>query len=430
MYNKELLVTFGLLWLTYIYSPIISEKIKIKYPFFYEKVSMYINLLTCFMKFLNENNPTIIDYNDIIMDISEEQGDEKEKEKEKENTDINIVPYVEQRYEDKYLSKFKAFPNEFTFTEEEINLENDKFDDLKIAYETNRFEEIKNMQESLQQIESIIQSGGTNTDEGITKLLQFFNLEEEYQDDPDDIDLFEYMKSLLTKREMCEKNLKKITETTLTDEDFKKSARDYIINLKLSKYINNYISEHTPLGEVWMRYNNEKGSFEYFSNNTIPYRYLEPIGRKYVMTYWCKPLFVDLEEELKRAEKKFDEEKRKNEEDMKKNEHDKNNQKNVIAKLKSYNNKNTIKETTIKGLGKNRNQTNFVLPPQIKANLPNVNQTSEKQLLKERSNRYTWEGRLTNFCPLKKIDRKKMDKKLCMSFADFKRMQLEQQNKK
>ena len=73
---------------------------------------------------------------------------------------------------------------------------------------------------------------------------------------------------------------------------------------------------------------------------------------------------------------------------------------------------------------KNRSANN-VLPPQIKANLPNVNQHSEKQLLKEHANRYTWEGRLTTFSPLKKIDKKVLDKNLTMSYADFKRMQQE-----
>jgi hypothetical protein len=54
----------------------------------------------------------------------------------------------------------------------------------------------------------------------------------------------------------------------------------------------------------------------------------------------------------------------------------------------------------------------------------------EKQLLKENANRYTWEGRLTNFCPLKKIDKKVIDKKLNMTYSEFKKLQKEQQNKK
>jgi hypothetical protein len=196
----------------------------------------------------------------------------------------------------------------------------------------------------------------------------------------------------------------------------------------LDKYIDNYVLEHTPLGNIYMRYNNDKKSFEYFSNNTIPYRYLEPVGRKYVMTYWCKPLFVDIDEELKRAEVRYDEEKKKKEEDDKKREEErKNNPKNILAQLKNYN-KDT-KEQTIRPM---KNRKNNVLPPQIQANLPdiNTNKQTEKQLLKENANRYTWEGRLTNFCPLKKIDRKVLDKKLTMSYAEFKKMQQQQQNKK
>jgi hypothetical protein len=49
--------------------------------------------------------------------------------------------------------------------------------------------------------------------------------------------------------------------------------------------------------------------------------------------------------------------------------------------------------------------------------------TKEKLLVKENANRYTWEGRLTNFCPLKKIDKKLLDKKLAMTYADFKKIQ-------
>jgi hypothetical protein len=101
----------------------------------------------------------------------------------------------------------------------------------------------------------------------------------------------------------------------------------------------------------------------------------------------------------------------------------------MLAKLKSYN-KDTKNQATMKPQMKNRTGSNFVLPPQIKANLPNVNQNNEKQYLKEHANRYTCEGRLTGFSPLKKIDKKVSDKKLAMSYSDFKRMQKEEQNKK
>ena len=67
------------------------------------------------------------------------------------------------------------------------------------------------------------------------------------------------------------------------------------------------------------------------------------------------------------------------------------------------------------------------LPPQIKANLPNVNTSAEEMLLKENANRYTWEGRLANMSILKKVDRNVIDKNYSLSFADFKKLQ--KQNK-
>ena len=50
--------------------------------------------------------------------------------------------------------------------------------------------------------------------------------------------------------------------------------------------------------------------------------------------------------------------------------------------------------------------------------------TDENVVLKENANRYTYEGRLSNFSFLKKTDRKVIDKKYAMSFADFKKNML------
>ena len=48
-------------------------------------------------------------------------------------------------------------------------------------------------------------------------------------------------------------------------------------------------------------------------------------------------------------------------------------------------------------------------------------QENEKVLLKQKANRYTYEGKMANFSFIKKIDRKVVDKKFAMSFADFKK---------
>ena len=89
----------------------------------------------------------------------------------------------------------------------------------------------------------------------------------------------------------------------------------------------------------------------------------------------------------------------------------------IFAQMKSYNNSSH----EMSKIGKQN-----VLPPQIKANLPNVNTTTDpvNMLLKENANRYTWEGRLANMNLLKKVDRKVVDKKYAMSFADFKKLKM------
>jgi hypothetical protein len=180
--------------------------------------------------------------------------------------------------------------------------------------------------------------------------------------------------------------------------------------------------EFTPQGNVLMKYDKNKESFIFYSDNTIPYRYLEVVGRKFVKQFNCRPLFVDMEEELKLAEEKWEkerkekeekeeEEKRKKEEAIKNKAPIEEKKKNVFAKFKSYN-----KES---GTG----HVVTAAPP--KNSIPNKKltraQENEKVLLKQKANRYTYEGKMANFSFIKKIDRKVVDKKFAMSFADFKK---------
>lgn len=392
------------------------------------KINVYISFFAGMYKYVCENNPLIINYLDT--NTSNKAIDENIIDEPNVNKPV-------QKFEDKYLEKFKNFPNEFIFNEQEQSEINSEFERIKIEIEKTRLNSINEIQANLFKINEIQENTKNDieisvnnlTHNGLTLLLKYFDLEDDYNDDPDDIDFEELYNDLIKKKAELETKLSDVEQMKIIDDEIQINARDIVINNKLEKLINNYVLEFTPLGNIYMRYNNSKKSFEYFSNSTIPYRYLEPVGRKYVMTYWCKPLFVDIEEELKIAEIKFDEEKKKKEDDIERRKDEINhNPKNVLAKLKNYN-KDTINQNNIKPHMKNRT-TNNILPPQIKANLPNVNQHSEKQLLKEKSNRYTWEGRLTNFSPLKKIDRKIVNKKLEMTFADFKKMQLELQNKK
>ena len=175
--------------------------------------------------------------------------------------------------------------------------------------------------------------------------------------------------------------------------------------------------EYTPLGNVLMFYNNKKGSFEYYSDNTIPYRYLETVARKYVKIHNCRVIYFDMEEELKNYEAKLiekeEQEKVSAEKVIVEKEQNENNKpkKNVFARFKDYN-----KE----GLS---GRVNTAPPPKNSIPSKNVTDSVNKQrvLLKENANRYTFEGKISNFSMLKKIPRKMVDKKYGMTFADFKK---------
>lgn len=432
MYSiSELIEVILFLTLVYNVNSIMYELIDF-FPNMCENINTRFMLFNKMLEFISENNPLLIDYYEIL--------------KNDELIDVvktnNEIGKVEQKYEDKYLEKFKRFPNEFHFSELELEEERKEFENIKNTTETNRNKLINDIKEQLDKIYDI-ENGDNLTSElndNVTEnintrckkgLLGFFDLEDE---ELEEIDFEQLYIELIEKKNELKKELICIEETILDDKDEEMliTAREIIVNRKLDKFIDNYILECTPLGNIYMRYNNSKKSFEYFSNSTMPYRYLEPVGRKYVMTYWCKPLFIDIEDELKKSEQKFEEDTKKKEEDNKKMEEELKTgtgTKDVIAKLKNYN-KDTKNQATMKPQMKNRGGSNFVLPPQIKANLPSINQKNDKQFLKEHANRYTCEGRLTGFSPLKKIDKKVSDKNLSMSYADFKRIQKEEQNKK
>jgi hypothetical protein len=150
---------------------------------------------------------------------------------------------------------------------------------------------------------------------------------------------------------------------------------------------------------------------------------LEVVARKYVKQLNCRPIFVDMEEELNISEEKWKKEQHKKEvkekEDKRRKEEALENgtkcveeKKNVFAKFKSYNKESGTGHVTT------------AAPP--KNSIPNKQvserQENEKILLKQRANRYTYEGKFANFSFIKKTDKKVVDKKFAMSFADFKKI--------
>ena len=193
-------------------------------------------------------------------------------------------------------------------------------------------------------------------------------------------------------------------------EEIKEEAQLYVKNNYLDGFVNNFIMEKTPSGNVIMYYNHKRASFEFYSDNTIPYRYLETVCRKYVKTFNCRYLYVDMSNELDEFDRLRKEQKEKKCLAKNVDQSESHKKKDVFAKFKGYN-----KES---GTGR----VNTAVAP--KNSVPNVKKMMAEDdtiRLKMNANRYTCEGRLSNFNFLKVPPRKEVDKKYAMSFADFKK---------
>jgi hypothetical protein len=351
-----------------------------------------------------------------LMYCQEQKGENILEEKMEENKEIT-KPEV--KYEDKYLEKMRKMDKEFHFSEEELKLYDEIFPnmfksemerpDIEIMERENKINEIKNKINNLLEQDFVIENDDSEFDSDEYKMILI-------NDCKDELEKFE--------KEIEElKNMK----INITEDSVKDIVNERIRNSQIKKHLerlkNCYIMEKTPLGNVIMIYDSERETFQYYSDNTIPYRYLEPVGRKYVLTFDCRPIFVDMEEELNLAEQKLKEKEEQQKiklEEIKNAENNRDDnklevtqKKNVFAKFKSYN-----KEA---GAGKS-----MVPPPKNSITnrvINNSDDKNEKILLKERANRYSHEGRFSNFNILKKVDKKVVCKKFGMSFAEFKKMQ-------
>jgi hypothetical protein len=299
-----------------------------------------------------------------------------------------IIKKKTMKYEDKYLETLQNIPNEYFFTDDEKRIENQKYQELLATQiNTEATEKIK-------------------LDIGM------------YQQELSDIDDFECPVSHELKRvELTEKIQKLQNELKITQENAAQfQAKQYIIDMIHDRLANCIVMENTPIGNAIMLYNAKRETFEYYSDCSIPYRYLETICRKYVTTYKCKPLYIDMDAELKESKKRKDEKEEKEKEKEKEKANEKKTiiepKKNVFAKFKSYNNSGTGK-------------INTGAPPKNSSHKMDTNQKNENVILKDNANRYSYQGKINNFSVLKKIDKKLVNKKYNMSFADFKKQLLQ-----
>ena len=345
----------------------------------------------------------------LIEDITGQDEDDDTDDDMPALTDI--VP-KEPKYEDKYLNEMRKLNKEWDFTEDELETE-------KKVYETQFNETVCTLQTQLEEykkeisvlekelVEDIdtIDSMEIQNEEGTHEFMEDTTLEERN----------EYRKDRIAYlREEMKKATQELENTETISKYAQEGARAFIIKARIDRLNNNFVMEKTPLGNVLMIYDKERESFKYYADSSVPYRYLEPVARKYVKIFNCRPLFVDMEEELKLVEQKWTKEyelkKIKEAEEKKRTVTEK--KSSVFAKFKSYN----------KDAG---GKISMAAPPKNSIPKNNVPETkeNEKILLKERANRYTYEGKLANFNFLQKVERKVFNKKLALTFSDFKKMQ-------
>jgi hypothetical protein len=184
-------------------------------------------------------------------------------------------------------------------------------------------------------------------------------------------------------------------------EEINSDKKTLLDNLKFS-----IVMETTPNGNVLMYWDNNRSSFIYYSDTSIPYRYLEVVARKYVIMNNCREIYFIMEEQLKPLKK---------EEIVEKKE-----EKNVFAKLKSYNQSSILDTKNIAPKKQNQN----IQLPRIQINQKETDKN--EILLKENANRYSYEGKIINFSFLQK-PKKNMKEKI--SFSEFKKIQNSKHNK-
>lgn len=122
----------------------------------------------------------------------------------------------------------------------------------------------------------------------------------------------------------------------LYKEEVKNMKNKSNSELELKSKENSFVMEKTPMGFVIMTWNQEKTRFDYYADRKdIPYRFLDTVCRKYVKSFDCKSVYVDVNNELEMCKNNFDKMKQKmQEKDQAKKKDD------MFASFKKYNEKN------------------------------------------------------------------------------------------
>ena len=120
---------------------------------------------------------------------------------------------------------------------------------------------------------------------------------------------------------------------------------------KLNNLKNGILYEETPYGTIIMYYDNKFKKFNYHSDKTPPYNFLETACRRYSLVFNCKMLYTDVAEEYKNVKEKLEKNKINNE---KMEEEPEKGVKSVYVKPKSYNKRNKPKSRAVIEHNKNK----------------------------------------------------------------------------
>ena len=166
-------------------------------------------------------------------------------------------------------------------------------------------------------------------------------------------------------------------DSEIYDEKYMNEYNELLINDLEDDFIkelkNTFISNKSPNGVIKMCFDINTDSFWYFTNNKdIPYKYLETVGRFYVIENDCKKLFIDYKEEYQKAVKAREAKFLERKEEMKRREEAIEAQKNsVFARFKSYNTDSLEKNTE--------------------------NDDDNSPIIPEKMNRYIYKGKLSDY---------------------------------
>ena len=171
--------------------------------------------------------------------------------------------------------------------------------------------------------------------------------------------------------------------------EFKDLYKDAVQNMKsvalseeeLDDKKNSFIMENTPMGFVIMTWDQENKRFHYYADRKdLPYRFLATVSRKFVKSFDCRCLYIDIEEELESCKANSEIVKKKLAEKIVEKKVD-----NVFATLKTYNEK------------------------------AEVNNKDDELLIKDKINVYRYCGAIRDFqfikTPVKEVKK--------MSYTDF-----------